>query len=339
MSRSQSGDIANQAQANSTADQTNAQSAETAEAADVNNYQAQLSKYAAENPYTAGGEYQTSQNQTLAGNADAGSAALNNQLQTQAKRTGQNATAANATAAEVARANQRELGTQEASANQQRIGDQSTYNASALQDQATAAALQQGLYSTSIGAGDNSLNTATQASKDDESTLDSITGDAMQLGSAAIGAFCPANGSLYLLPDGTEVPVETLRVGELLEGIDTEPQTIEDIQSAVMPILRVETDDGFVGRNSHTHAYALPVGGFVEAIHALGKTILTAKGRSKVISVTTDGEDTVFNVITNGSHTYRADGIWALGMGEAERVVSMDTWKRVGDHMAIAGVQ
>jgi hypothetical protein len=48
-----------------------------------------------------------------------------------------------------------------------------------------------------------------------------------------------------------------------------------------------------------------------------------------------DGVDTVFNVITNGSHTYRADGIWALGVGEAERYVSMDTWNRIGDGLAL----
>ena len=54
------------------------------------------------------------------------------------------------------------------------------------------------------------------------------------------------------------------------------------------------------------------------ASRALGATILTADGPSKVVSVTPDGADDVFNVVTKRSHTYRADGIWALGNGDDE---------------------
>jgi hypothetical protein len=158
-----------------------------------------------------------------------------------------------------------------------------------------------------------------------------------EIGSAGIEAagniaasICPAEGSLYLLPDGCEIEVETLKVGDEIAGIDDEPQIIEEIQTAVMPILEVRTVNGFVARNSKTHAYALPKGGFVVAVHAFGKTILTADGPSRVISVKSDGEDLVFNIITNGSHTYCADGIWSLGVGEAERQVSMEAWTQIG---------
>jgi hypothetical protein len=145
-----------------------------------------------------------------------------------------------------------------------------------------------------------------------------------------VGAMCPAKGSLYLLPDGTETPVETLRVGDKIAGIDGEDQIIEEIQTAIVPVLKVRIVNGFVARNSKTHAYALPKGGFVVAVHAFGKTILTADGPSRVISVKSDGEDLVFNIITNGSHTYCADGIWSLGVGEAERQVSMEAWTQIG---------
>jgi hypothetical protein len=154
-----------------------------------------------------------------------------------------------------------------------------------------------------------------------------------QVASSLINAYCPARGSMYLMADGTEKPVEELKVGELIEGIDGEPQTIEEIQSAVTPVLHVETEDGLVARTSRVHAFALPAGGFVVAMYALGKTIRTVAGTSKVTRVRWDGEDEVFNVITNGSHTYRADGIWALGVGEAERQVSMAKWNEIGDRL------
>jgi len=160
-----------------------------------------------------------------------------------------------------------------------------------------------------------------------------LTGASIEAAGNIAAAICPARGSLYLVPGDREVPVETLKVGEEITGIDGEAQVIEEIQTAQAPILRVVTANGFTARNSRVHAFALPAGGFVVAIHALGKTLLTTTGKGKVISVEDDGVDTVFNVITNGSHTYRADGIWALGVGEAERYVSMDTWSRIGDKL------
>lgn len=152
-----------------------------------------------------------------------------------------------------------------------------------------------------------------------------------QVGSSLINAFCPAKGSMYLMNNGTSCPVEQLQVGDQLMGIDCSPQTIEEIQSAITPVLHVETEDGLVARVSRVHAFALPAGGFVVAMYALGKTIRTVAGTSKITTVRWDGEDEVYNVITDGSHTYRADGIWALGVGEAERQVSMAKWNEIGD--------
>lgn len=160
MSRSQQQQVLNTATTNSATDQTTAQNATAAETADIGNYEAQLSKYAASNPYVSGGGYQTSQNQALAGTADAGSSALTNTLQTQAKRTGENSSAANATAAEAARANQRTLATGEADANTQRIGDEANYNAGVLQATAAPVSMEAGIANPSLSAANGSLNTA-----------------------------------------------------------------------------------------------------------------------------------------------------------------------------------
>jgi hypothetical protein len=193
MSRAQQTQVLNTATANNTADQTAATTATAAETADIGNYESQLSKYAANNPYTAGGEFQTSQNQSLAGTADAGSAALTNALDTQAKRTGQNAGAANATAAETARANQRTLSTEEGNANTQRIGDEANYNAGVLQATAAPVSMEAGIANPNLSAADANLGIAADTAKTPDfwDTLgDSF---AQQLGKTAAGGQVTAN--------------------------------------------------------------------------------------------------------------------------------------------------
>jgi hypothetical protein len=166
------------------------------------------------------------------------------------------------------------------------------------------------------------------------SSFGSGLGDTAVQGIQSAIATCPARGSLYLMADGTEKTVESLIVGDRIAGIDDEPQTIEEIEVSQQAVLRVTTDDGHTTRNSAVHAFALPRGGFVVAIHALGKMILTANGPARVMDVKWDGDSEVFNIITDGSHTYRADGVWALGVGEAERHISMERWKQIGERMS-----
>lgn len=165
MSRSQQSQVLDTATANSGTDQTAATTAANAETADIGNYESQLAKYAAENPYTSGGEYQTSQNQTLAGTADAGSAAITNQENTIAQRTGQNAASADAVAAESARQNQRDLSSAEGGANAQRIGSEAGYNQGVVSASEVPAQLEAGMYSTSLGGANSSLNTAESAAQ------------------------------------------------------------------------------------------------------------------------------------------------------------------------------
>jgi hypothetical protein len=188
MSRSQSANISTTAQTNSGADQTAATDALAAENQGIQGYEAQLSKYAANNPYTEGGAYQTAQNQSLAGTADAGSAAIQNQESTLAKRTGQNAGAADAVAAEAARENQRTLSTDEANANQSRIASGADYGKSVLAASEVPAQLEAGEYATSLGGANNSLNTAESASAASPSFWDELgSGFASQLGKTAAG--------------------------------------------------------------------------------------------------------------------------------------------------------
>lgn len=178
----------------------------------------------------------------------------------------------------------------------------------------------------SMGLISEDVNSATQAQSAGFSAMNGLI--------SATNPYCPAKGSPYLTFHGKYVPVEDLRVGDVLKGIEGDPQVIEEIESVISPVIRVITENGYVARNSYSHAFALPGGGFVVAYKSEGRVVKTAAGPSRVISVTPDGEDLVFNVITGGSHTYEASGIWALGVGEAERHISMETWREIGAKMA-----
>jgi hypothetical protein len=184
-----------------------------------------------------------------------------------------------------------------------------------------------------VGAGQASAQTAEDITKVQNQPgwgvglLNSLVAAGGTLGGAAL---CPAEGSMYLMADGSEKAVENLVVGEKLRGIDGESQTIEEIQTGYTDIIRVITENGLVTRNSPSHAFALPKGGFTVSAKSIGKTIVTANGPSVVIDIKRAGIAKVYNVITDGSHTYQADGVWALGVGDAERQVSMNTWSRIG---------
>lgn len=160
MSRAQQSKVIDTAEANSGADQTAATKARDAETSDIGNYEAQLSKFAASNPYVKGGEYDTSEDAKLSSVADAGSAAITNQENLIAKRTGQNAAAPMAIAAEVARQNQRDLSAEEGQTTQTRIADEAGYNDKVLGATEVPAQLEAGMYSTGVGAANGALNTA-----------------------------------------------------------------------------------------------------------------------------------------------------------------------------------
>lgn len=184
------------------------------------------------------------------------------------------------------------------------------------------------------GQGVNALGIGQQAAAqaDQSSTgfWGSLVGGLAGLGSSSITTFCPASGSMILMADGSEKAVDILRTGDQVMGIDGEPCTVEEIPSDVAHVIEVTFDDGHVTRNSPTHAFALPRGGFAVSAKSQGKRVATDKGESTVISVQPNFVDRVFNIITDGSHTYRADGVWALGVGDAERHVPMEQWARIG---------
>jgi hypothetical protein len=336
MSRAQQGQIESTETANTATETAAANASQAAEQADIGTQQSQLAKFAANNPYVQGGQAQTVENQQLSGTADATAAGAAAKTQQQAQRTGQNASAGVAAGEAEAAQAQRTMGTQEAGATQSRLASGAQYGQDVLSGGNQIVAEQNSLGSQEANEAQGQASVGEQAAQT-PSFLDELGQGLITGGGQAITAFCPAKGTLYLMADGNHRAVESLVVGDEIEGIDGESQVIEEIQTAKSRVIRVEVSGGYVIRCSPVHAFALPKGGFTVASRSLFKTISTSSGAATVVHIDQDGEDTVYNVITDGSHTYMAEGLWSLGVGDAERLVSMERWGQIGERLVGAG--
>jgi hypothetical protein len=170
-----------------------------------------------------------------------------------------------------------------------------------------------GLANAATGAGSAAFSSANSINQQNQQWSQDLINVASSAAGTAGSILCPAEGSLYLMADGSEKPVEELVTGE--QGMDENgsPNTIEEITTSVVPVIRVCTENGFSTRNSETHCFTTP-SGFVISVLSLGTLVNTARGPSRVVVVEPDGEARVFSVITK-SHSYRADGVWAYGVG------------------------
>ena len=333
MSRAQQQDVLNQAQGENQTYNTNAQTSFNTANTDIADYNSEVGAFKAANPYGVGGPVRTAQNQEASDTAAGMAQSAGSAIQGAAVRTGQNAGGAIAATENMQEQNTRQLSGQEAGNTVADAGAGASYNAEVLGDVAKGEGMQDTLAQQQAAAAQGALGTQEQAAQT-PSFMEEI-GPGLFNAAVGVGAnwACPAKGSLYLMANNMYRAVETLREGDQLSGIDGEDQVIEEIQVSQSPVLRITLDDGTVVRNSRVHAFALPFGGFTVAAHSMGKIVRTAKGRAKVISIEPDGIDLVYNVMTDGSHTYLADGVWALGVGEAERCVSMEKWNEIGDKL------
>jgi hypothetical protein len=168
----------------------------------------------------------------------------------------------------------------------------------------------------SAGAANSEANAVEEAN---DSWINAAIGAAGSIGGGlATGGMCPAKGTLYLLDDGISKPVEELRAGDLLRGLDHGLQRIEMIQIGRAAVVKVTTDSGCELRCSEAHSFPMPQGGYTVAAKAQGRMVITMNGAARILNMEPDGEDEVYNVVTDGSHTYRANGIWSLGMDAME---------------------
>ena len=159
MSRQQQSTVLNTATKNSGTDTANAATAFGNTTNSIGDYNNQLAKFVSGNPYTKGGEFDSTVNPMLANASDAGANSLAGALQSQSRRTGQNSAADAATAASGAQQNTRDLSTALAGAQQQRIAGETGYNTTGLQAGTVPITANAGLYGTSLSGGNAALNT------------------------------------------------------------------------------------------------------------------------------------------------------------------------------------
>lgn len=334
MTKSQSNKAFNTAQNQQAQTSQNAQSSYNAAVGDIGDYKSSLAKYAAENPYVSGGSFETATNQRMADAAAGGAQGTQQAIQASMIRSGGNPGSAVAAGEEIARENARGQMDAQAKAEQDRAQGLANYNSGVLQATAKPEEMEADLMKDQLSSEQGALGSETDTAK--TPSFWQQAGLAAIQGGAQVGAaFCPAEGSLYLMADGTEIPVERIRIGDQIRSIAGETETVELIERAMALVLRVETADGLTLRCSRVHAFALPSGGFIEAAKSLGKTVVVHKGSGRIVKVEPDGEARVYSVVTDGSHTYRANGFWSLGVGDAERQITMEEWNRIADKITI----
>jgi hypothetical protein len=200
MSRAQEGQVATTAGNQNQQFNQNAQSAFTGannsineQQGDIGDYQAQLSQFAAANPYGQGGAFQTAENQSTANTADAASQAEAQKEQGAAVRGGLNATAGVAAGDAAEQANTRNLMQTQAQQNASRIKSGAGYGQQVLSASQVPATLQGAvtgeqskLAGEEAGAGNEALGIDQKAS-DQPSFWDS-------LGNSFAGSFGQAGG-------------------------------------------------------------------------------------------------------------------------------------------------
>lgn len=165
MSRGQETEVNTTAGNQNAAFNTNAQSSYNAAQGDIGDYKAQLSKFAADNPYGTGGAYQSAVNQSTANTADAASQAAGQALQGQAVRTGQNAAGAIGATQAIDEANTRNVMQTQATANANRIQQGAGYNKEVLGASEVPATLEANLSGQQAGAGNTALGTQQKAAE------------------------------------------------------------------------------------------------------------------------------------------------------------------------------
>lgn len=165
MSRGQQGQTFDTASGENKSYNQNAQTSFNTTQGDVTDFGKATNKFIAANPYTQGGEYQTSSNQIL-GDTAAGIAQSTGQgIQGAAVRTGQNAGGAIAATENMEEANMRGLSAEEAKANQDRIAGETSYNQAGLGLEGAKVGMQNSLATEQAGAAQGALGTQEQAAQ------------------------------------------------------------------------------------------------------------------------------------------------------------------------------
>lgn len=162
-------------------------------------------------------------------------------------------------------------------------------------------------------AANNYANLYGTASTPRPSALGGIIGAGLQAGGqVGAAAECPCEGAMLLGMDSTERPVQDWKKGQELRGIDGRPCVLlEDPRPVVRDCVEVRTLEG-KHRCSQDHTFALPSGGYEFAFKSNALNVRFKDAIATVLEVEDIGRQVVYVLEIGGSHSYRADGFWAL---------------------------
>lgn len=165
MTKSQNNQAFNTASGQNQEYNANAQSTYNAAQGDIGQFQDALSKYAAENPYVQGGQFQTSQNQALADTAAAQAQSAGQGLQAEQVRSGQNPAGAIAATEQMNQNNTRQMMQAQDAATQQRLAGLTQYDTNTLNASAKPEEMEAGLMNSQLAGANSSLGQETDAAK------------------------------------------------------------------------------------------------------------------------------------------------------------------------------
>ena len=186
---SAAGDQAGIANSAATTDAGNASTAFGSAQGDIGNYMSNVnSALAAGNPFESK-DYLTQQNLDTSGAMNSANTAAQQQEQGTVARAGTNSAALASDVAENARAGQRDLTQYNAGQNTANENTWLNQQDRLLGDQAQGASEEAGLYGTSVGAQDSTLNTAQEGEDYQEGQNNQMINAGIQAGGVAAGAF------------------------------------------------------------------------------------------------------------------------------------------------------
>ena len=313
--RGQSTAAFNQSSGQSAADQAAATQADESTNNELNTYKSNLAKFMnfGQQTYGPNGTYMADQNAISNDVAHATANGLTTSMALNAARTGENTASYAPAAAAAKQQGQLDMTSQLATADANRLQALTGINQYGVQASALPAQVQASLYGPSVSGSTGQIDAATGAAKT-PSTADVISQDVIGAGADIASGFCPCEGSMILLEDGSDMRAELLEATDKLKSFPK--QAANPLTAKPVPRLQecyeIQLDRGWFHRGSATHTVALEGGGYAYMTELKGKSVLTIHGPKLVTSVEPIGEKWVVPLSVGGSHAYIADGLFCL---------------------------
>lgn len=296
-------------------DQANARAALAKTNSALSDYDSNLKNFMkfGRQTYGENGDYMRDQNTLANTTAAAGTTSLKGNLALNAMRTGENTSGYADTAAESQRSSSRDLTTQLAGADSDRLSKLTAIEAEGLDESKFPATVQAGLYGSALGGTTGNLSASASAAQ--TPGFWDVFAPALASGAGAAAAgICPCEGSMIRMSDGTEKPVEQLRAGDYVwTGMMSPPNQILTTPTPIQAESWViETEAGRKHKGSTTHTLGLATGGYGYMPELRGKVVIGDLGSDMVKEALPIGKATVYPLQVGGCHSYFADGLYCL---------------------------